>query len=112
MTQNNPEEETLKFPSVVEAAEYIGITRQAFPRRTSPPPNAAIGKTLGWTKERLNECNANAPKPGKRAKKPDMEQQGVIDSILPHLVLHPTFATLYTEQQLTLTPILHIEQNL
>lgn len=74
MTQDNTEEETLKFLSVVEAAEYLGITRQAFHRRTPPPPNAAIGKTLGWTKERLDKWNANAPKPGKRAKKPDMAQ--------------------------------------
>ena len=30
MTQNNTEEETLKFLSVVEVAEYLGITLQAF----------------------------------------------------------------------------------
>lgn len=56
----------LKFLSVQEAAEHLGITRQAFTRRTLPVPDAVIGKHVGWLPETLEKWDKNYPRPGRR----------------------------------------------
>lgn len=55
-----------KFLSVQEAAEHLGITRQAFTRRELPTPDALIGKHAGWLPETLEQWDKNYPKPGRR----------------------------------------------
>lgn len=57
---------TLHFLSVQEAAEYLGISRQAFTRRNLPAPDATIGKHQGWTQQTLDKWNEDYPKPGRR----------------------------------------------
>ena len=57
---------TAHYLSTVEAAEYLGITRQQFTRRRPPTPVVMVGKTPGWTKEVLDVWDAGLKKtPGR-----------------------------------------------
>lgn len=62
--------ETAHYLSTTEAAEHLGITRQAFHHRTPPKPQVLIGNTPGWTPEVLEAWDrhylAHKQKPGRK----------------------------------------------
>lgn len=57
MSHNITDYETVKYLSTKEAAEHLGITRQAFHHRQPPKPNVIIGNTPGWSIEVIEDWN-------------------------------------------------------
>ncbi|MFW0120258.1 hypothetical protein ACN08Y_10130 [Rothia sp. P5764] len=61
---------TEHYLSTTGAAEYLGMTRQAFKKRNPPKPQVVVGDAPGWTRELLDawdaDFRANSPKPKPR----------------------------------------------
>lgn len=64
MTQSHCDA-TLSYLSVAEAAEHLGLTRQAFNAAKPPRPAATIGRIKGWTVEQLDAWDRTRRSPGR-----------------------------------------------
>ena len=62
----------IKYLSISEVAQRLGITRGAVIRYNLPEPDATIGTTRGWLPETIDIWDANRPR-AKRVKRPDSE---------------------------------------
>lgn len=66
---NSTTYETKRYLSTKEAAEHLGITRQAFHHRTPPKPCVLVGNTAGWSIEVLDQWNEEYVSTERRGRK-------------------------------------------
>ena len=65
----------MRYLSLTEVAERMGVTKGSMANRRLPEPDAWIGRTRGWLPSTIDEWLANRPghggRPRKHPKKPE-----------------------------------------
>nr|WP_093959634.1 hypothetical protein [Bifidobacterium vansinderenii] len=61
--------EMIRYLSLTEVAERLGITKGALARYRLPEPDAMVGRARGWLPSTIDEWNAARPGHGGRPRK-------------------------------------------
>ncbi|OXN01436.1 helix-turn-helix transcriptional regulator [Bifidobacterium vansinderenii] len=59
----------IRYLSLTEVAERLGITKGALARYRLPEPDAMVGRARGWLPSTIDEWNAARPGHGGRPRK-------------------------------------------